>query len=246
MRIENHFTVGLPIDDAWKVLLDIERIAPCMPGAELQEADGDEYRGVVKIKLGAVTTQFKGVVRFSEIDEEARRIVMQAQGRDTRGQGNANATVTAVLTPAGEGTAVAIDTDLSISGKVAQFGRGVMGEVSNKLLAQFVDCLEADLAGSSGADPELAAEPSPEPSAPALDGEQPAAAASEPRRIASRPAEPVDLFAVAGGSIAGRALPIGVVGVMVALAVVKKAPLRWALAAVGAGLVAALARSQSK
>jgi carbon monoxide dehydrogenase subunit G len=246
VRIENRFKVSLPVDDAWKVLLDIERIAPCMPGAELQEVDGEEYRGVVKVKLGAITTQFKGVVRFTEVDESARRIVMRAEGRDTRGQGNANATVTAVLTPAGEGTDVAIDTDLSISGKVAQFGRGVMGEVSNKLLGQFVSCLEADLAGPSVADEEVVVESSPGAPAPVADAEQPAAVGGPPRRIASRPAEPVDLFAVASGSMAQRALPLGGVAIMVALALVKRAPLRWILAAAGAGVIAALSRSQSK
>src|SRR5947209_5142821 len=146
MRIENSFTVGLPEEDAWRVLLDVERIAPCMPGAELQEITEDEYRGVVKVKLGAITAQYKGAVRFAEVDEAGRRLVLRAEGRETRGQGNASATVTATLRPAGEGrTEVAIETDLTISGKIAQFGRGVMADVSSKLLGEFARCLEDQL-----------------------------------------------------------------------------------------------------
>src|SRR5688500_6219924 len=146
MRIENSFTVGLPVEDAWKVLLDVERIAPCMPGAELQEIADDEYRGVVKVKLGAITAQYKGAVRFAEVDEAGRRLVLRAEGRETWGQGNASATVTATLRPADEGrTEVAIETDLTISGRIAQFGRGVLVDVSTKLLGDFVSCLENDL-----------------------------------------------------------------------------------------------------
>src|SRR5918997_5908200 len=146
MRIDNSFTVALPVEDAWKVLLDVERIAPCMPGAELQEVTDDEYRGVVKVKLGAITAQYKGAVRFAEVDEAARRIVLRAVGRETRGQGNASATVTASLRPAGDGRAqVLIETGLTISGRIAQFGRGVMADVSSKLLGDFARCLEKDL-----------------------------------------------------------------------------------------------------
>ena len=138
MRIDNSFTVALPVDDAWKVLLDLERIAPCMPGAELQEVADDEYRGVVKVKLGAITAQYKGAVRFAEVDEATHYLVLKAEGRETRGQGNASATVTATLQPAGENrTQVAIETELTISGKIAQFGRGVMADVSSKLLGEF-------------------------------------------------------------------------------------------------------------
>src|SRR5947209_12561759 len=154
MRIENSFTVGLPEEDAWRVLLDVERIAPCMPGAELQEITEDEYRGVVKVKLGAITAQYKGAVRFAEVDETGRRLVLKADGRETRGQGNASAMVTATLRPAGEGrTEVSIETDLTISGKIAQFGRGVLADVSSKLLADFARCLENDLlSGGVGAE----------------------------------------------------------------------------------------------
>ena len=164
MRIENSFTVALPVADAWDVLLDIERIAPCLPGAELHEVAGEEYRGVVKLRLGAMTTQFKGAMTLAEVDREAGRIVMRAEGRDTRGQGNASATVTAVLTAAGDGTRVDIDTDVAITGKLAQFGRGVMTDVSKRLLGQFATCLEADLGGTTAPPP--AAAPPPATAAP--------------------------------------------------------------------------------
>src|SRR5690606_38492253 len=130
---------------AWDVLTDVELIAPSMPGAQLQEVEGDEYRGVVKVKVGPVTAQYKGAARFVERDLPGRTVVLRAEGRETRGQGNANATITARLTPDGEGTAVSVVTDLTVTGRVAQFGRGVMADVSAKLLGQFVDCLENKL-----------------------------------------------------------------------------------------------------
>ena len=116
-----------------------------MPGAQLQEIEGDEYRGIVKVKVGPITAQYKGAARFLERDEAAHKAVLRAEGRDTRGQGNANATITATLTPDGDGTAVTVVTDLTVTGRVAQFGRGVMADVSTKLLGQFVDCLEGKL-----------------------------------------------------------------------------------------------------
>jgi carbon monoxide dehydrogenase subunit G len=150
MRIEDRFTVALPLAQAWEVLRDVERIAPCMPGAQLTEIEGDEYRGVVKIKLGAITAQYKGSVHFAEVDEVAHRMVLAAKGRETRGQGNASADVVVTLAETAAGTEVAIETDLTISGKIAQFGRGVLADVSAKLLGDFARCLEDDLAGSDG------------------------------------------------------------------------------------------------
>ena len=134
MQISDEFQVTLPVEQAWQVLLDVERIAPCMPGAQLQEVEGDEYRGIVKVKVGPITAQYKGAARIVEADEGARRIVIRAEGRDTRGQGNAAANVTATLRSEADATVVSIDTDLQVTGKVAQFGRGVMAEVSSKLL----------------------------------------------------------------------------------------------------------------
>ena len=128
------------------MLLDIERIAPCLPGAQLQEIEGDEYRGIVKVKVGPITAQYKGAAKHRRGRRGRRaQVVIAGQGRDTRGQGNASATIIVTLAPDGDGTTVDIDTDLTITGKVAQFGRGVMADVSSKLLGQFVENLERDV-----------------------------------------------------------------------------------------------------
>jgi carbon monoxide dehydrogenase subunit G len=145
MELTNEFVVPVKIDEAWGLLTDVERIAPCMPGAELQEIDGEEYRGIVKVKVGPITAQYKGKATFIEKDDSAHRAVLRAEGRDTRGQGNANATITATLVTEGDGTRVTVVTDLAITGRAAQFGRGVMADVSTKLLGQFVDCLEKNV-----------------------------------------------------------------------------------------------------
>jgi uncharacterized protein len=248
MRIEDRFTVPLPVEDAWKVLLDLERIAPCMPGAQLKEVHGEEYHGVVKVKLGAITAQFKGVAQFVEVDDEAHRAVLRAEGREMRGQGNAAATVTATLEAGDAGTDVVIDTDLSITGKVAQFGRGVMGDVSSKLLGEFARCLEEDLL--SGNEPPAEAEPPAE----GADQAAPAPAeesASRPvletagsvpadRRIIDHP-EPdhIDLLAVAGSPVAQRVLPAALVVVLILLARTNSRFKRWVLALVGGAAVAA-------
>src|SRR5260370_22496739 len=138
MEITDSFRVSTPIDATWKVMLDIEGIAPCMPGAQLQEVDGDEYRGVVKVKVGPITAQYKGTARLAEVDEANRRIVIDASGRDTRGPGNANATIVVTMMPEGAGTKVYVVTDLSITGKVAQFGRGVLVDGFANLVVHFV------------------------------------------------------------------------------------------------------------
>jgi hypothetical protein len=152
MELTNDFRVGVPVERAWEVLTDVELIAPCMPGAQLQEIEGDEFRGVVKVKVGPITAQYKGKATFVERDDDGHKAVLRAEGRETRGQGNASATITAKLTPEGDGTAVSVVTDLTVTGRVAQFGRGVMADVSTKLLGQFVDCLEGKLAaGEVGA-----------------------------------------------------------------------------------------------
>jgi carbon monoxide dehydrogenase subunit G len=126
MELTHEFRVAVPIEQAWQVLTDLERIAPCMPGAKLEEIEGDEHRGVIVVKVGPITARYKGTARLAESDEVARRAVLRAEGRDTRGQGNARATITASLEPAGDSdTGVKVVTDLAITGKVAQLGRGV-------------------------------------------------------------------------------------------------------------------------
>jgi carbon monoxide dehydrogenase subunit G len=146
LKIDNEFTVGVPIDRAWAVLTDLEGIAPCMPGAVLTGVKGDVYSGKVKIKVGPITSEYAGTARFTERDEANHRAVIDASGRDVRGAGNAAAAITAQLRAEGSSTVVSVDTDLKISGKIAQFGSGMIKEVSTKLLGQFVDCLEGKLA----------------------------------------------------------------------------------------------------
>src|SRR3954471_22705924 len=153
MELTNEFRVGVPPAQAWSVLTDVERIAPCMPGAQLQEIEGEEFRGVVKVKVGPISAQYKGKATFLDRDEAGGKVVLKAEGRDTRGQGNANATITALLVPDGDGTKVTVTTDLNVTGKVAQFGRGVLADVSSKLLGQFVDCLESNVLGDAPAPP---------------------------------------------------------------------------------------------
>jgi len=151
MEINNSFEVPLPPTDAWKVLMDIPRIAPCMPGAELTGvADADTYNGKVSVKLGPVALTFAGQVKFTEIDEAARKARAKAQGKDSKGRGGANATVDFHLEPAGSGTRVIVKTDLTLSGAVAQYGRasGLIQDVAQQLIGQFADCLKAQLAAS--------------------------------------------------------------------------------------------------
>lgn len=145
-QLVNEFTVNRPIDEAWAVITDVERIAPCLPGAQLQEIEGDVYRGIVKVKLGSITPQFKGQATFIERDDPSHRAVLKAEGRDTGGRGNAAAEITAEaesLSPTS--TRCTVTTDLHITGRVAQFGRGILGDVSKKLMAQFASNLNTML-----------------------------------------------------------------------------------------------------
>jgi carbon monoxide dehydrogenase subunit G len=220
MELKNSFTVATSLEEAWAVLTDVERIAPCLPGAELTEVEGEEYRGTVKVKVGPITAQYKGTARLTERDESAHRAVLEAKGRDTRGQGNAEAKVVAELADAGDGrTRVDLVTDLTVTGKVAQFGRGVLADVSNKLLSQFVDNLEREVLGLGQAQP---VQTESEPTAERKEKEE---APSGPRRIASRPAEPVDLLEAAGPSVAKRVAPVagGALVLLVVLWLLRRA-----------------------
>ncbi len=145
MQLENSFTVPVPVDEAWRVLLDIERIAPCMPGAALDSVNGDDFTGRVKVKLGPINLTYQGKASFIEKDEAAHKAVIDARGKDQRGNGTAAALVTAKLKAEGAITRVDVMTDLNITGRPAQFGRGVMTDVGNKLLGQFADKLAAQL-----------------------------------------------------------------------------------------------------
>ena len=215
MELINEFSVAVPVDEAWKILTDLERIAPCLPGAQLQEVEGDEYRGIVKVKVGPITAQYKGKATFSERDDTGHRAVIRAEGRDTRGNGNASATITATLSPEDAGTKVLVVTDLAVTGKVAQFGRGVLADVSSKLMDQFVQALEADVlteaATDAATDAAIEAEFEVEDAAAAAAQAPPQPASSAARKIDSRPAEPVDLLGTAGAPMLKRAAPVIVV-----------------------------------
>ena len=138
MELNNEIDVNAPIQEVWKAFNTPERIAPCLPGAELQEVDGNNFNGLVKIKVGPITAQYKGTATYLEKDEDAQKVVIKGDGRDTRGAGNASATITAQLTEvSSEVTNVSVRTELTITGKVAQFGRGAISDVSGKLMTQF-------------------------------------------------------------------------------------------------------------
>jgi carbon monoxide dehydrogenase subunit G len=210
MELSNEFQVGLPVAQAWEVLTDVERIAPCMPGAQLQEIEGDEYRGIVKVKVGPITAQYKGKATFVERDDAAHRAVLRAEGRDTTGKGNANATITATLTEESGRTHVLVVTDLTVTGKVAQFGRGVLADVSAKLLTQFVECLETTVLASSPdpADPAEPADTVEPPAAPAPEAHEEPAPDPGVRKVDHADAQPVDLLDTAGAPVAKRVAPV--------------------------------------
>lgn len=208
MQMEHQFTVPVPVDVAWSALLDPERVAPCMPGATLTSVEGSDFAGSVKVKMGPVSLMYKGNGSFSEVDAERRRVVIDAGGKDARGNGTASATVTAVLSPGdstGESTEVRVDTDLKVTGKPAQLGRGLISDVAGKLLNQFADCLAERLRG--GEQPAAAAASSAESVAsPDGSGAQPSAApaATESAEGESSPSWRVT-SAEAGAAAAGAA-----------------------------------------
>ena len=162
MKINNEFTVGAPIQQAWDTMLNLERIAPCLPGAAIQEEkDEGEYDGTMKVKIGPITANYKGTVKFEEVDEGNHRAVLQATGRDARGQGTASATIVSTLQEEGEGTKVSVETDMKLTGRAAQFGRGIAQDVATKMLGQFSSCLEEEITGGpeEGAAAAASAEP---------------------------------------------------------------------------------------
>jgi MYXO-CTERM domain-containing protein len=220
VELINEFTVAIPVERAWMLLTDLERIAPCMPGAVLEEVDGDEYRGMVKVKVGPMTAQYKGTASFRELDQPAYRAVLEAKGRDPRGQGTASATITAQLAEEATATRVTITTDLHLTGKVAQFGRGVLAEVSANLLDQFVASLEADVVGAEAAEPAPIAPDWAADSGAATPGDE-AAGPTGVRRLPTREVEPVDLLQSAGKPVTKAVVPL-VVGLVVLLLLVRR------------------------
>lgn len=170
MELINEFRVPVSVDQAWQVLTDVERVTPCIPGAQLLSVDGDEFTGAVKVKVGPITVQYKGKAFFEEKDASARRAVIMANGKETRGQGNAAAMVTAELKDEGDHTSCVLTTDLTISGKAAQFGRSVLADVATKLIGQFAERLEADVLASAT---NLAAAETPQPQPVSASRQQP-------------------------------------------------------------------------
>lgn len=190
MELKSDFEVSVGVDRAWEVLTNPELIAPCLPGARLDEVDGDEFRGAVKVRVGPISAEYRGKATMVELNRDDLRIVIRAEGRDTRGAGNAAADITALMEAASENsTKVEVTIDLKISGKVAQFGRGVLGDVSAKLMGKFVDNLEEMLSESAEDDQD-------DQDGEAGDGGDPAGEA-EAAAPAAAPAEPeaVDLLA---------------------------------------------------
>jgi len=237
--LKHQFTVPASIEETWTAFNDLERVAPCFPGASLTSVEGDDFKGACKVKLGPISLQYTGAGTFLVRDEEARRAVIEAKGKDKRGNGTAAATVTAQLSEADDGTLVEVTTDLAITGKPAQFGRGVIQDVSDKLLGQFVDCLQTRL---GRVQPEPVAGPEPEAGAqagPVVAGEptaaqpaggtdpQPAASAPGPQHAASRHPEPeaaeveLDLLTTVGPVLLKRYAPMAL-GALVAVWLLRR------------------------
>jgi len=228
MKLEHEFTVPAPIDTVWQALLDPERVAPCFPGATITSASGDEFAGVVKVRLGPISLQYRGSGRFTETDEAAHRTVIEASGSASGGQGTAAAKVHASLAENGEGTTVTVTTDLTVTGKPAQFGRGLIEDVGKKIIGQFADCLSrslgpADQPTSAPASPPPSAPAPPSPTSPApsstpsSSAQQSSTPSPSPQPSSTQPAPPrlvpppvtdeIDLLDAAGGAVAKRAIP---------------------------------------
>ncbi|MEV0631893.1 SRPBCC family protein [Nonomuraea wenchangensis] len=225
MRFEHEFTVPVPVEQAWAVLLDVERIAPCLPGATLDVHEGDEFTGRMKVKVGPITVTYRGSARFEDVDKDSRSLTIQASGKEARGSGTASATVKARLTPREESTAVAVETTFHVTGRPAQFGRGVMAEVGSRLLDRFAGNL-AELLSEPREQPQLqeqpaeeqpheeerhlTAVPTPEPAPPHAQGTV--------RTSRSPDEEALDLLEIAGQPVLKRLAPVA--GALAALLIV--------------------------
>jgi uncharacterized protein len=206
MELTHTFSIPQPVDRAWEVITDLERVAPCLPGAALLSVEGDDYRGAVKIKVGPVTAQYEGVARFAERDDKAHHAVLRAEGRDVRGQGTAAATIDVTLTAQGTGTQVSVDTDLDLAGRVAQFGRGVIADVSGNLIGQFAARLEQEMSTTSAPAP-----------APAGGGGSAASTVARPARPSIDDVEPLNLMSAGSTAMLKHAVPVATAALGVAL-----------------------------
>jgi carbon monoxide dehydrogenase subunit G len=247
MELDNSFTVSVPPDQAWEVLLDVQRIAPCMPGATVDEVDGDVVAGRIKVKVGPVSLTYRGTAKFTERDSDARMVVVEASGKETRGAGTASATVRASLAPepSGSGTEVTMHTTMNVTGRPAQFGRGVIAEVSGKLVDQFAQNLahliagdtaagpdggdaaaaasDASVAGAGGPGPATAVPATAVPDAAASPVAEAGTAVPVSATAAPPPApsqeESLNLVSLVGPAVAKRAVPVIVTAVIVLLSV---------------------------
>lgn len=206
MKINNQFTVSAPIEDAWNTMLDLKKIAPCLPGAAIQEEKADgEYNGTMKVKIGPITASYKGTVKFEEADESNHRAVLQATGRDARGQGTASATIISTLQEEGANTKVNVETDMKLTGRAAQFGRGIAQDVATKMLNQFAACLEREISGSGAGVTEAAsaAEPASGNGSVGTTSDSPAPPAAGAGGTAGRIISSEDPVTAAGGTLEG-------------------------------------------
>ena len=221
MKLENRFTVPVPVDEAWKVLLDVERIAPCMPGATLTSRDGDDFEGTVKVKVGPINLTYGGKAKFVSKDEATHVAVIDGSGKETRGTGTAKALITCRLIDKGATTEIEVDTDLNVTGKPAQFGRGVLADVSAKLVDRFAACLSEEIrAGTPVAVAPSADGASATDSATASPAAPAAPAAPRPATVRP-PAEAIDLLGTAGAPVLKRLAPV-LVGLIAVLLLVRR------------------------
>ncbi|MQA83281.1 MAG: carbon monoxide dehydrogenase [Streptosporangiales bacterium] len=243
MELQHEFTIPVPVDQAWPVLLDVERVAPCMPGATLESVDGDEFTGRLRVKVGPITVTYRGTARFSHKDEQAHKVTIEGSGKEARGSGTASATVDTQLSDEGGSTRVTVHTNLNVTGRPAQFGRNVMAEVGGKLVDQFAECLAEEL-GSGGRSEAAAGGGAGSSTAPVgggTDGQAvgapqfpSAAGPSQPPGAAAggfgsaRPTRPrndaIDLLDVAGGPVLKRLAPVlgGVAALFVLLFALRR------------------------
>jgi uncharacterized protein len=249
VKLENEFTVPASVAEAWAVLLDVQRVAPCLPGASIDGSEGDSYQGTMKVRIGPIAATYRGTIETAEADESARRAVMRAKARDAKGRGGAEATITSTMAEVADGTRVTVETDLRVTGPAAQFGRGVMQEVSAKMMDRFAECLATQMGGGEPAAaaeapapaeaetapdvPRAAALPDDVPKPPPSEtevrlpgGATAAPAAGEtPGAASERPTEEVlDLGELSGGAVMKRVLPplVGIALAAVAVVVVRR------------------------
>ena len=218
MRIENDMHVSASMEEAWALLTDIPAIAPCLPGAKLIDQDGDTYEGTMKVKVGPIVAEYSGTATVVEMNETDRTVKLTASGRDKRGAGNASADIFASMVEDGGGTTVSIATDLKVAGKVAQFGRGAMADISKKLLGQFAECIEAKLQQADVVD-----EAETEPETVEAPNDEAEASAPEPEVSIDDDDDVLDLMGVAGGALAKRLIPAvgGVVAAVIVYLIVR-------------------------